>query len=206
MRLIDQPHAETEAWHADTDEDAVRLLGPTSADAYRAFLCRTYGFVAPVERSIAAVSGVGDYIDVRRFHKHELLRRDLVSFQMTSEQVERLPQCTVPVFDSPAEALGWAYLIERHTLAHSRLFHHLASVMPGEVAFTSSYLKCYFGAVGEMWRAFGQSLDRLAENPAQAARAIDAAKTAYRCHRTWRHRPHDARGRAPSEPGKQHTA
>lgn len=186
MRLLDRLGAETEPFHADADEDVRRLLGPASADDYRRFLIRTYGFTCPVERSIASVPGIEQYLDPRRLRKHELLRRDLSGFHMKPDQISRIVQCPVPLIDSPQEALGWAYPIERAALGHSQLFHHLAAIMPGEVAFTSSYLKCYFGAVGEAWKSFGRALEVFADKPQHARRIVEAARAAYRCHRNWR--------------------
>lgn len=197
MRLVDRLHEETSAFHADADDEAVKLLGPVSPADYWAFLCRTYGFVFPVERSLESVPALSRYIDVRRFRKHELLRRDLLSFGMTVEQLEQLRQCTVPLFDSAEESFGWAYLIERSTLGHHNLFRHLGTLLPGDVAFTSSYLKCYFGSVGDMWRGFGRALDLLPETSAQ--RVIDAAKLAFTTFRSWRH--HQDHGRFPSDSG-----
>jgi heme oxygenase len=186
MRLLDRLGVETEPFHAEAEEDTRQLLGAATADDYRRFLIRAYGFACPVERSIASVPGVEQHLDVRRLRKHELLRRDLSGFQMTADQINRIPLCPVPILESPQEALGWAYPIERAALGHSQLFHHLAAILPGEVAFTSSYLKCYFGAVGEAWKTFGRSIEAFADKPQHARRIIEAARGAYRCHRAWR--------------------
>lgn len=164
-----------------------QLLGPARAEDYKRFLVRTYGFTCPVEHAIASVPGIEQHLDPRRLRKHELLRRDLSGFQMSTEQISRIPQCSVPVLDSPPEALGWAYPLERAALGHSQLFHHLAAIIPGDVAFTSSYLKVYFGAVGEAWKGFGRTLEVFADRPQHARRIIEAARAAYRCFRTWRH-------------------
>ena len=190
-RLIDLLHTETASFHAAADEEALQLLGPVAPADYWRFLSRCYGFVYPVERAIAAVPNVDHYVDMRRFRKHHLLRRDLEGFGMTQHQIDTLPVCTIPSFASAEEALGWGYVIERSTLGHTNLFTHLATVLPGDVAFTSSYLKCYFGAVGEMWRAFGLAVDRLAESPGSGERLFESATTAFRTHRRWRRHRND---------------
>ena len=190
MRLIDRLHAETEGSHPEADEDVLQLMGAVKPEDYQRFLTRTFGFVLPLERSITRTPNLELFADVRRFEKHHLLRRDLAGFRLRADDIDRLPQCAVPMFDLPHEALGWAYVVERSTLSHANLFRHLATVMPGDVAFTSAYLKCYLGAVGENWRAFADSLDKAAQTPEQAAQSIDAAKAAFRLHRTWR-RHHD---------------
>lgn len=186
MRVIDRLSAETVSYHAEADADIRALLGAVTPADYRRFLIRTYGLTCPVERAVASVPGIERYVDPRRLRKHELLRRDLAGFRMTAEQVGRIPQCPVPLLDTPQQALGWLYPIERAALRHTQLFHHLAAAIPREVAFTSSYLKCYFGAVGAAWKGFGRALEAGGERPAQARRVVEAAREAFRHQLGWR--------------------
>jgi heme oxygenase len=186
MRLVDRLSQETGPSHADVDQGPLRA--PVSARGYQRYLARTFGFVAPVERSIVTTPRIDKYVDFRRFNKEELLRRDMLAMHASTAQINAIHQCAVPLFDVPEEALGWAYFIERSTLSHGALFRHLASGIPGEVAFASSYLKCYLGSVGEMWRSFGEALEMIArEGDAKAARVIHAAKAAFRSHASWQH-------------------
>lgn len=181
MRLVDRLNQETVALHAEVDNELV--IRPTNPRAYQRYLARTYGFVAPLERSITTTSDIERYVDLRRFNKQELLRRDLLALHYTNHQIDALPQCSVPLFNTVPEALGWAYFIERSTLGHGAAFRAVASQIPGEVAFASSYLKSYFGAVGEMWRAFSQCLDLVAAADADAV--VEAATAAFRYYRAW---------------------
>jgi heme oxygenase len=192
VRLIEQIGIETEAFHAEADEDALTLLGVVTAADYQQFLAATYGFVAPLEQALAATPNLDRVADVRRFQKHKLLRRDLEGFHMSGDAIDRLPRCRVPMFGSAEEALGWAYMIERSTLGHTNLYRHLATAIPGDVAFTATYLKCYFGSVGESWKSFGDSLEAAGSIPAKAERMIDAARAAFRAHRSWRRIQQDA--------------
>lgn len=184
MGLLDKLGVKLESLHAATDEDA--LLEAATPAGYRSYLTRMYGFVCPVERSIQSTLGLERYVDIRRFQKHELLRRDLMSLRMTAEQLNHLPFCSVPLFDGPEEAFGWAYLIERNTLRHGELFRQLALAIPGEVAFSSSYLKCYLGMVGEMWRSLGQALEAFEADHGRAERVFEAARAAFCCYQSWR--------------------
>lgn len=186
MRFIERLSVETEECHAQADEDVFRLLGPVTPADYRSFLVSMYGFVVAVERSICGVRGLDRVIDTRRFRKGDLLRVDLLALQLTDHAINVLPQCTLPVFDRAEEALGWAYPIERSTLGYSNLYRHLAAKIPGEVAFASSYLKCYLGMLGESWRRFGDALESIADSEAKAQRAIDCARAAFRTWTTWR--------------------
>jgi heme oxygenase len=185
VRVIDRLQAETEGFHPDADDDILCLLGAVVPDDYKRFLTRTYGFVQPLEHAIARTPDLVMHADLRRFHKHQLLQRDLEGFRMRSEDIERSPRCSIPRFDSAEQALGWAYVIERSTLSHGNLFRHLASAMPGDMIYTSSYLKCYSGAVGENWREFADTLDAIATRPDSIRWLIDGAKAAFHVHRAW---------------------
>jgi heme oxygenase len=186
MRLVDRLGEQTAAFRDVIDGDTLRLLGSPTAEDYRRYLLRMYGFVCPLERSIANTPDIERHIDVRRFQKQSLLRRDLMALRMTSDQVGRASQCAIPWFKTPEEALGWAYPIEWSTLHHAELFRHLASILPGEVAFASSYLKCYFGTVGESWKELGCALDAFEYPPGRAQQVIASAKAAFYCLRGWR--------------------
>ncbi|HTL32952.1 MAG TPA: biliverdin-producing heme oxygenase [Kofleriaceae bacterium] len=183
MRLVDRLQAETSDLHAAVDTELTSQ--PISARAYQRYLARTYGFVAPLERSISTTPSIEKYVDLRRFNKEELLRRDLLALHFTSHQIDALPQCSVPLFNTAAEALGWAYFVERSTLVHGAAFRAVASHIPGEVAFASSYLKCYFGAVGEMWRAFSECLDQIGTD-GEGDLVLEAARTAFKFYEHWR--------------------
>lgn len=182
MRLIELLDAEAAASGMDVDAAS---RGPVTPQTFRQYLTRTFGFVAPVERSITTTPDIESSIDVRRFKKEELLRRDLAALRLTVQQINALPQCSVPLFNAVEEALGWAYVVERTTLAHQAIFQRFAMVIPGEVAFASLYLKCYLGSVGEMWQSFGEMLDLFARNAPAERRLLDAAKTAFHFYRRW---------------------
>jgi heme oxygenase len=186
MRLIDRLSVEAEEFHARADEDTARLLGAATGPEYRRFLCVMYGFVAPLERAIASVRTLDRVIDPRRFRKAEMLRIDLLASRFVPSSIEALPQCTIPRLSSAEEALGWAYPIERSTLGHSNLFRHLAAKLPGDVAFASSYLKCYFGIVGESWKSFGGALEAVGQSEIMAQRVLECARASLRTWTSWR--------------------
>ena len=185
VRLIERIGIETQAFHQEADEDVSHLLGSDNPADYRRYLIRSYGFVLPVEHAIAATNDFHRSLQSSRFRKHQLLRRDLEGFHMRPHELERLPLCHVPSFGSPEEAFGWAYVIERETHSHASLYRHLAGVMPGVVAFSSAYIKCYFGVVGEAWTLFGDLLEPVAQAPEAAERVIEAARSAFRAQRLW---------------------
>ncbi len=187
MTLLDRLTDETRALHKESESDGEALLADPTVAAYRRFLTRCYGFVFPVERSLNDVPGLERVLDRRRRRKHLLLDHDLQTLGMKMSEIDALPQCmSVPILGDIRDAMGWAVVIERSTLSYPNLFRQLASVIPGEVAFGSSYLKCYFGSVGEMWRSFGEGISAGAPEQADADRIVSAAKAGYRHHRRWR--------------------
>jgi heme oxygenase len=182
VRLVDRLILETRA--AQRELEAEAALRTVQLQSYRRYLVTTYGFVAPCERAITATSEIEKVIDVRRFSKEELLRRDLTSLGVSAVQIHASAHCAVPLFDRIEQALGWAYVIERSTLAHHELFRRLASLVPGQVAFASSYLKCYAGTAGDMWRSFGDTLDTI-QNESAKQLVIDTAISALQVHASW---------------------
>lgn len=187
MGVLGEIDRVTRGFHPEADDELVRLQRTSVSPAdYWRFLLRCYGWVAPVERAILEVAGLDKSIDTARFHKRDLLRSDLVCFRMREMEIAGLPQYAVPRFVSVEEALGWAYPIERSTLAHANVYRHLAAHMPGEIAFTSSYLKCYLGTSGQAWRGFATALERIADSPTGAQQLIGGATAAFRALLDWR--------------------
>jgi len=65
-------------------------------------------------------------------------------------------------------------------------FRHLARHLPGEVAFSGSYLKCYDGVVGETWRAFCEVIEIVGRaSTAAADQMVLGARDAFRCEQAW---------------------
>ncbi|MBA2544546.1 MAG: biliverdin-producing heme oxygenase [Deltaproteobacteria bacterium] len=186
-RLLDRLNDETRPLHTEIEAEGESLLLDISVASYRRYLGRWYGFVFPVERALSDIPSLNRVHDPRRLRKHLLLSHDLQALGLKASEVDALPQCpSVPFFDDLRDAVGWSFVIERSTLDHPNLYRQLAGAIPGDVAFAASYLKCYSGSVGEMWRSFGQSIEAAAESPEDAERIIDAARAGYRQFRRWR--------------------
>jgi heme oxygenase len=185
--MIDRLHAETRANHADADADFDLLFREqTTVSDYLTFLTRQYGFEAPLESACASTPNLDLMIDVRDRHKAGLIAQDLMSLGLRPADVSQIPQCLrVPQFRGAAEALGWMYVIERATLAHSVIRHHLMTRLPHVMRCASAYLQAYAGHVGKRWRDFGNVLDDVARHPAIADRIVDAANDAFRTQRRW---------------------
>ena len=180
---------ETLPHHAEADADIDRFLfGPrTTVDDYRTYLTRVYGFLVPYETALMTTPGIESVIDVRERSKAAYVARDLFALGVSSHELELLPQCmSVPTFRGAAAALGWMYVAERPMLASAVIRRHLATRLPIEMTNASSYLSCYSGHVGSMWRVLGEAMDRLVVTPGLAERIVSAAQEAFRVLHRWR--------------------
>lgn len=174
---------ETAPHHADADSDVDRYLFRPNVTAldYKAYLQRIYGFLVPLEAALAMAPGLEDEIDVRVRAKSALVVHDLMALGMSMAEVNELRQCqAIPAFRGPAAALGWMYVAERPLLASAVIRGHLATFLRAEMALAASYLTCYSGQVGTMWRELGETMDRVACVPSVAELIVSSAHHAFR--------------------------
>jgi heme oxygenase len=146
---------------------------------YRLYLCRMYGFLAPIERALAETPDLGAAIhdaDLRN-DKLGLLASDLATLGVTRGDLAMLPRISVPLLDELPEALGWMYVLEALTLDGEDLARHLAQRLPVELDSASAYLRCYGPAVDERWRDFVDELDAFVDRsePGTCDRVVLAA-------------------------------
>jgi heme oxygenase len=183
LRVLARLNEETQIHHADADVDVDRYLfcGNVTAVDYKTYLQRVYGFLVPLEAALASAPELDTIIDIRGRAKSALVAHDLFVMGMSLDEINALPQCTrMPAFRGPAAALGWMYVVERPLLASAVIRGHLASYIPTEMATASTYLMCYAGQVGAMWRELGLAMDYVAGTPAIADRIVVAAHEAFR--------------------------
>ncbi len=185
--MVDRLDAETRIHHADADSDFDILFRErTTPDDYFVFLMRVYGFEMPLEAAFARTPNLDLMIDLTERQKAGLLTQDLLALGLRPDEIADLPQCLrVPQFRGAAEALGWMYVVERCTLAHSVIRRHLLTRLPREMRNASQYLQAYAGVAGTRWRMFGNVLDDVARQSAIADRIVDAANEAFRIQRRW---------------------
>jgi heme oxygenase len=69
-------------------------------------------------------------IDLQRRVKRERLTADLRALGAGANELARLPRCAMPQFADHVEAFAWMYVVERSTLMHDTLRHHLAARLP----------------------------------------------------------------------------
>jgi heme oxygenase len=199
LRLLARLNEETQQHHGEADGDVDRYLFRTQVtpEDYRTYLTRVYGFLVPLEANLAMAPGLDEVIDVRIRAKAALVVHDLLALGMTMNEVNELPQCqAIPQFRGPANALGWMYVSERPLLASAVLKSHLTTYLRAEMAYASSYLSCYSGQVGSLWRDLGLAMNRVAYSQTVADRILMSAHEAFRT--LIRFRATDVQGARPS--------
>jgi len=152
---------------------------------YVAFLQRAYGFEAVLESALAATPNLDRAIDLSRRVKRERLASDLRALGTGAHELTRLPRCAVPQFRDKVDALGWMYVVERSTLMHDTLRHHLMSRLPHLATTATSYLSCYAGEVGGCWARFMAALDRTCTGESTYLRLEHATRAAFETRRRW---------------------
>ncbi|HEY5944123.1 MAG TPA: biliverdin-producing heme oxygenase [Kofleriaceae bacterium] len=173
---------ETYPHHAAADNDRLALMDVGSPDGYRAQLARIFGFEAGVE---AALSGVLGAQLVRDRAKADRLRRDMRAMGMTADDVAYLPQYSLRLA-SAAQALGWLFVLERHTLIAGLIRRQLEYRFGSAVANATSYLAAYGASPGARFRSLCAALDdHAARRPDWPALVVAGAMEAFRSQRQW---------------------
>lgn len=185
--MIQRLNEATRLHHAEAEtEFDVLFERETTPGHYLKFLVRAYGFEAPLESMLALTPSLRRVIDLEERRKAGFIAEDLLALGLRPVQIAELPQCLgIPQFRGAAEALGWMYVVERTTLAHSIVRRHLLMRLPREIRHASNYLSCYAGVVGVRWRGFGAALDDFACMQVLEDRIAAAASEAFRCQRRW---------------------
>ena len=164
---------ETRQHHAPADADRIALMDVRSDAEYRRHLARIYGFETAVEHALDTVSGLEQEVTAPR-KKAERLRQDLAALGMTAKQLDELPRCVVTI-KSPAQAIGWMFVVERLTLLSGLVRRHLEAQLPDVMQRASAYLGAYGDKTGAMFREFGEYCARQGRRSASEPAAIVAA-------------------------------
>lgn len=187
--MIERLNEDTQVHQAEADSDLDGLFHrDASTSNYMLYLMRIYGFESPLESTLLMTPALDLMVNLRERSRASFIAQDLLALGLKPSLVAELPMClTIPSFRGAAEALGWMYVVERATLAHSVIRNHLLTRLPAEMQRASNYLQSYSGVVGQRWRAFGAVLDNVARHPAIADRIVASANDAFRCQRRWLH-------------------
>jgi heme oxygenase len=184
----------TAAHHAALDAPWLALQQPTvTAGEYLHHLVRTYGLIAPFEGACRYTPGLDVYLDPSRLGRAGLLAQDLLALGLTPSQVASIEQCpAISTYQSPSEAIGWLYVLERSRPLHQGIKHALLCHVPGAGEATS-YLSLDAGHVGHHWAMLGRVVEHAGATPQAADDIVTAACQASEvCLQWYRHPKYDA--------------
>lgn len=172
----------THAYHAAADADRLAAMDVRSLDEYRALLARILGFEGAVEAALASVLAPEL---LRDRCKLRWLRRDLRALGMTPSEIDGLPRCAVHI-DSVPSALGWLFVVERHTLVAGIVQRELERRLGRTLRGATSYFAACGDLAGARFRALCAVIDEQAALDAKnPLRIVAGASEAFRCHRQW---------------------
>ncbi len=172
---------ETYVHHATADGDRLQLMDVRSKAEYRAALSSILGFEASLEAALGTFVGA----QLRERARAHYLRRDLAALGMTKSVVDCLPQCTIRI-TSLTQALGWMFVVERHTLIAGLIQRHLVHRFGGQLRDATSYLVASADTPGAHFRSLCGTIDNhAAQHDAYPTLLVTAAIEAFRCQRQW---------------------
>jgi heme oxygenase len=174
---------ETANHHAYADGDRLALMDAGSRADYQSFLARVLGFESVVEEAVTRVHDL-DPLLMRGFLKTSRLRKDLRALGATPHDIEVLPSASVGVIRTVPQALGWMFVLERHTLLAGLVRRHLTRSLPLEIETASNYLTAQGDTPGARFRAFGDALASYGRRYPPAS-IVAAAGEAFRAQRQW---------------------
>jgi heme oxygenase len=173
---------ETQQHHATADADRIALMEVPAPAEYRAQLARIFGFEASVEAALAATL---EPAVIRERAKAHWLRRDLVALGLSTPELDYLPRCSVR-FTSEAQALGWLFVLERHTLLSGLIRRQLEHRFAAELSAGMTYLSAYGDAPGARFRSLCETLgDYATQQAAHPTLIVAGACEAFRAQRQW---------------------
>lgn len=180
--MLQRLSLETASHHPGADEDRLALMEARSLGEYRSFLVRVYGFEASVEQALMRVRPLDDEM-LRERCKAGRLRQDLSALGMNVRDIATIPLATIRV-DTPSEALGWLFVVERHTLVAGLLQRHVERAFGITAASAVTYLGSYGVRPGSRMRALGEAISAVA-NRHVPNQIVAAAHDAFRAQRHW---------------------
>jgi heme oxygenase len=167
-------HAELEK--AVAIEDRFR-----SPEAYRELLEIFYGFVRPIESLLSAHDWAGVGLNFLERAKSSLLEKDLKVAGSAAVMVEKCE--SMPDVSTIDRAFGALYVMEGSTLGGQQISRMARQAKISPDALT--YFRSYGERVGEMWKSFGEALNRFAESRGDASEIIHGAQDTFDALRAW---------------------
>ncbi|MGI4787531.1 MAG: biliverdin-producing heme oxygenase [Janthinobacterium lividum] len=158
----------------------------TSPSDYLTLLKRFYGFYAPLENALAAPKYAAAWADLgiafEERRKAALLESDLSALGLTAGEIAKLERCPACFeWDSAAELMGCAYVLEGATLGGQVIGRHLERKLgfcPGSPG--AQFFSGYGPRNGAMWQQFRRTAEEFAARQSTPQVISDAVAAACR--------------------------
>ena len=177
---------ETAESHQQLEENPLSkaLLDPqVSLTDYQVYLSKMYGVTAACEEQVFPL--IGNVVpDLTKRYKLDYLISDLRATGLHDEQISEIP---VPEFtaNSPAEALGIAYVVEGSTLGGRVIYKHIHQKLGFTEDAGASYFNGYGAETGPMWKSFISGLSSYAAVSGESEAIIESAKKTFSIIDRW---------------------
>jgi heme oxygenase (biliverdin-IX-beta and delta-forming) len=171
--------ASTEEEHRELEDTVAISSHLTSVESYRRLLEAFYGFVAPIEAALARHDWEDLGVEFSERRKLPLIEADL---RELGSDPDKVPHCEgLPEFADKAAACGAFYVMEGSTLGGQHI-SRMARNIPGSAL---RYFQSYGERVGEMWKAFGASVNEFAERCGNTSRMVEGARATFVALERW---------------------
>ncbi|MDX2081368.1 MAG: biliverdin-producing heme oxygenase [Terrimicrobiaceae bacterium] len=149
----------------------------------QSILASLLGFYEPLEKQLITAANWREWgIQMAARSKTRWLEEDLRTFELSPDAIAALPRCgALPSIDSPAAAIGCAYVLEGATLGGRQITQILKNAGRPPLRFFESY----GDAVGENWLAFLRALELFERRGGDVEGACEAAIATFASLSIW---------------------
>jgi heme oxygenase len=178
----------THALHAQVEQSLDFNASLASKETYVRLLSRFFGFYAPLERRLEAVSeldATGLDWNIRR--KVPSLIADLSALGHSSAEIGNLPLCAeLPEITSLAQALGTLYVVEGSTLGGQLISREVQKRLGLTSCTGGSFFAGYGDQTRDRWREFCFICDQFSDRCPEADECLlAAAARSFICIQHW---------------------
>ncbi len=175
---------ETEAEHQAVERQVESFLTGDSS-SYCSLLQLFLGFVKPAEQQLAGVPWLKAVVpDLSSRMRAFVLQGDLMNLGLYDHSLRRLPRCqNIPLLDTPAQALGYLYVLEGSTLGGQIIARRIEQLDP---RLPHEWFRSYGPDVGLMWRHFRASAESyVLANPDHEEAICESARNTFSSLHEW---------------------
>ncbi len=173
----------TASFHAAADAQRLAIMDVASVAQYRAYLERIYGFESAVELAASSLPPVVDAAGGARA-RIARLHQDLLALGLTENCIATLPHATIELRGT-GDALGYLFVVERHTLLAGLIRRHLAPRLRDAFPIARAYFDAHTEG-GRHLREFGDALTAsLTRKESRPDSILAAARRAFEIQQQW---------------------